>query len=30
MSRNTKIAIGIGSIFTAFTAVMIMLVLQSY
>jgi len=30
MSRNTKMAIGIGSIFTAFTVVMIILVLQSY
>ena len=30
MSRNTKMAIGIGSIFTAFTIVMIVLVLQSY
>lgn len=30
MSRNTKMAIGMGAIFTAFTVVMIILVLQSY
>jgi len=30
MNRNTKLAIGIGSIFGAFTIVMIILVLKSY
>jgi hypothetical protein len=30
MSRNTKLAIAMGAIFTAFTVVMIVLVLQSY